>query len=1003
VILVAGLLFAAVCAHALAGYLRRRDPLQRDVVVVFAAPAMLFALSMVRAVTAAPPRPVTAVALVLLFGQPFFTLRMVGQVGRVPRWLYPVVVGGWVSTATPLAVLPRPLPRPVIWVAVGVFFAGQLIAALYLASEARRRAGAARVRLGLAAAATAAFGAMLLIAPSGPVGNRAARPTAMVSALVYLVAFSPPRWLRRRWSAQASAALTRQLLDAPFDEPPQTTWQRYAETVRAVVGADAAVVLLPTEDGRLREVSAAGADAGSAVTADAASVERLVSVKGMLDVETDPAVSTLATMLARRRGVRLVTAVPLPLPAGRGALVLLNHSRSLFSDDDVVLFAAVGAQAALLAQRGAVLAERQELAAIVQSSPDAIIGQTPAGVITSWNTGARRLYGYRRQQMIGENTAVLIPPPQRSAEAEKLARVVAGEFVEQYQAERRHANGSLVAVMVTLSAITDGGGRVTGVASISRDITGLRRAEAKFRGLLEAAPDAIVGVTADGLITLVNAQAERLFGYPRDELLGQKIEILVPERVRHLHPARRAGYFAQPQPRPMGAGMHLAARRRDGSEFPCEISLSALDTEDGVVVSAAVRDVTERLEAQAEHERLKAAADRERLEAQLHQSQRLESLGQLAGGVAHDFNNLLAVILNYTTFIAEQVAEVTATSPDTRWAAVRADIDQILRAGQRAGELTHQLLAFGRREVVRPQVLSLNTVISEVENLLKRSLGEHIQLHTQLAADLWPVLADPGQLEQVLVNLAVNARDAMPDGGTLSIETTNRTLDREAIDGRPSLRPGRHVQLTVADTGSGIPPEVAERVFEPFFTTKPKGQGTGLGLATVYGIVHQADGHAAISSAPGAGTTFTALLPATEQSPTPAQEPAAPQLAHGGETVLVVEDEDALREVTRRILTRNGYHVLTAASGPDALKTAEHTDHDIQLLLTDVIMPHMLGKELAIKIRESCPAAKVLYMSGYAQPVLASQGTLDPGVTLVEKPFTESHLLQKVRDVLDTR
>jgi PAS domain S-box-containing protein len=1001
VILVAGLLFAAVCGHALVGYLRRRDPLQRDVVVVFAAPAMLFALSMVQAVTAAPPRWMTAVALVLLFAQPYFTLRLVGQVGRVPRWLYPMVLGSWVVTAGPLAVLPRPLSRSVVWVAVTVFFAGQLIAAGYLAGEARRRAGAARVRLGLAAAATAAFGAVLLIAAWGPAGSRAARPTAMISALVYLLAFSPPAWLRRRWSSQASAVLTRRLLDAPFDEPPQTTWQRYADTVRAVVGADAVVVLLPTPDGRLREMAEAGVDAGSAVTADAASVDALLKVQGMIDVDADHAVPTLATTLAQRRGVRLVTGVSLPLPTGRGALVLLNHSRSLFSDDDVILFATFGAQAALLAQRGELLAERQELAAIVQSSPDAIIGQTPDGVITSWNTGARRLYGQQREQMIGENAAVLVPAEQQAGEAEQLARVVAGEYVEQYQAERRRADGGVVTVTVTLSAITGPGGHVTGVASISRDVTALRRAEAKFRGLLEAAPDAIVGVTADGRITLVNAQAERLFGYRRDELLGQPIEVLVPEHARGVHPDHRGDYFRQPQPRPMGAGMHLAARRKDGSEFPCEISLSALDTEDGTVVSAAVRDVTERLEAQAQHERLQATADRERLEAQLQQSQRLESLGQLAGGVAHDFNNLLAVILNYTEFVAEQVAEAELTGGDPRWTAVRRDIAQILRAGARAGELTHQLLAFGRREVVRPQVLDLNTVIGQVENLLRRSLGEHIQLHTKLAGDLRPVLADPGQLEQVLVNLAINARDAMPDGGTLSIETANRVLDDDAVHTHPGLRPGRHVQLTVADTGVGIAPEVAERVFEPFFTTKPKGQGTGLGLATVYGIIHQADGHAAISSAPAAGTTFTALLPATDQSPAPVEHIAAPHLTHGGETILVVEDEDALGEVSRRILTRNGYHVLTAASGPAALKTAEHTDCHIHLLLTDVIMPHMLGKELAATIRETRPTTRVLYMSGYAQPVLASQGTLDPGVTLVEKPFTETRLLQKIRDVLD--
>jgi hypothetical protein len=451
----------------------------------------------------------------------------------------------------------------------------------------------------------------------------------------------------------------------------------------------------------------------------------------------------------------------------------------------------------------------------------------------------------------------------------------------------------------------------------------------------------------------------------------------------------------------MGAGMHLAARRQDGTEFPVEISLSALDTEDGVVVLSAIRDVTDRLQWQAAQERLKSQAERERLEAQLHQSQRLESLGQLAGGVAHDFNNLLAVMLNYTTFVAEEVAEAAADDRTGRWTAARHDIAQVLRAGQRATELTHQLLAFGRRELVRPQVLDLNGVVREVEQLLERTLGEHVQLHTDLAVDPWPVLADPGQLIQVLVNLAVNARDAMPEGGTLTIGTTNRHLDAAAAAAHHGLVEGRHVELRIADTGTGIAPEIAERIFEPFFTTKPKGEGTGLGLATVYGIVTQAGGSIAMRSAPGAGTAFSMLLPATDQEAVTVPQPPASRPGRGGETVLVVEDEEALREVTRRILTRNGYRVLTASGGPEAIKIAEHTDDHVHLLLTDVIMPHMLGTELAAKIRELRPSARVLYMSGYAQPILASQGTLPPGLAIVEKPFSEPDLVQRVREVLD--
>jgi PAS domain S-box-containing protein len=551
--------------------------------------------------------------------------------------------------------------------------------------------------------------------------------------------------------------------------------------------------------------------------------------------------------------------------------------------------------------------------------------------------------------------------------------------------------------------VTPPRGRADDAHGHAADAEDRHRSEAKFRGLLETAPDAIIGVTSDGVIALVNAQTERLFGYDRAELVGQPVEILVPEHARSMHPAHRRRYFSQPRPRPMGAGMQLSARRKDGSEFPAEISLSALHTEDGLMVSAAIRDVTERIEAQAERERLKAAAERERLESQLHQSQRLESLGQLAGGVAHDFNNLLAVMLNYTSFVAEQVVAAAAKDdPDGQWQAAGRDIAQVLRAGERATELTHQLLAFGRRDVVRPRVLDLNGVVGEMEQLLLRTLGEHIRLRTHLEPDLWPVLADPGQLEQVLVNLAVNARDAMPDGGTLSIGTHNCAAGCADTPACQAAGPGRHIELRVTDTGTGMPPEIVERVFEPFFTTKPKGEGSGLGLATVYGIITQAGGTIRVESAPAAGTAFVMLLPATEQ---PAAEVEPPIVrgpsGRGGESVLVVDDEEALREVTRRILTRNGYQVTTAEDGRAALAIVERADRQFDLVLTDVIMPHMLGKELVAQVRALQPDVRVLYMSGYAQPVLASQGTLDPGVTLVEKPFSGPVLLQRVREVLD--
>jgi PAS domain S-box-containing protein len=640
-----------------------------------------------------------------------------------------------------------------------------------------------------------------------------------------------------------------------------------------------------------------------------------------------------------------------------------------------------------------------QLAAIVQSSHEAIMGKSLDGVVTSWNPGAERLYGYAAEEIVGRNVEQLVPSQLRPEEREILARIARGERMEPFQSTRVRKDGSVVSVALTFSPIVDPSGGIVGVASVSRDISERLRAEAKFRGLLEAAPDAIVGIYQDGRIALVNAQTERLFGYMRDELIGQPVEVLVPDAARATHPEHRLSYVAAPAPRPMGAGMQLAGRRKDGSTFPADISLAAIETEDGTLVSAAIRDVSERLEAEAERERLKGQAERERVERQLHQSQRLESLGQLAGGVAHDFNNLLAVILNYASFVNEELAEPEEARKD--WSAVREDVAQIQRAAERAANLTHQLLAFGRREVVQPRVLSLNEVVGDVERLLQRTLGEHVELVTTLAPDLWLVMADPGQLEQVLVNLAVNARDAMPGGGTLILETENVIADEDYLGRRPSLAVGRYARLRVSDTGSGMDKDVVEHAFEPFFTTKPKGDGTGLGLATVYGIIKQAGGDIEIYSEAGLGTTFSVLLPATSDSPSVAEEEAPIERPRGGETVLIVEDEEAMREVTRRILVRAGYQVIVATGGIDAIEVAQTHDGPLDLLVSDVIMPQMLGKEMAERIKQVRPGIRVLYMSGYAQPILDSQGTLEPGVTLVEKPFSAPQLLAKVRAALD--
>jgi PAS domain S-box-containing protein len=519
----------------------------------------------------------------------------------------------------------------------------------------------------------------------------------------------------------------------------------------------------------------------------------------------------------------------------------------------------------------------------------------------------------------------------------------------------------------------------------------------KFLALFEAAPDAMVCVTADGRIALVNAQAEQLFGYHRAELAGQPVEMLMPDAARSVHVRHRAGYMADPHQRPMGAGLKLAGRRRDGTTFPAEISLAAIETAGGTLVTATVRDLTGRLEDQAEREHLRSEAERGRLERQRQHSLRLDSLGQLAGGVAHDFNNLLGVISNYAAFISEEVAK---EPPDIQWQAVREDIEQVERAAQRAAGLTRQLLSFARRETLQPRVFCMNELIRDLRPLLVRTLGERVELVTRLTDDLDPVLADRGQIEQVLANLAVNARDAMPDGGTLTVETANTQVDELVATGYSGLEPGSYVSVKVSDTGTGIPRSVIDRVFEPFFTTKPKGEGTGLGLAIAYGIIQQSGGGIRIYSEEGLGTTVTVLVPATDVAAVNGESAAPGSRNGGGELVLVVEDETAMREVTRRILTRNGYQVLTAANGREAIDLAAGHSGRISVLLSDVIMPQMLGKEVAESVGALQPGIRVLYMSGYTQGVLGPQGVLDPGVNLLEKPFTESALLNKLREVL---
>ena len=395
---------------------------------------------------------------------------------------------------------------------------------------------------------------------------------------------------------------------------------------------------------------------------------------------------------------------------------------------------------------------------------------------------------------------------------------------------------------------------------------------------------------------------------------------------------------------------------------------------------------------------------RDLLETRLHQSHRLESLGHLAGGIAHDFNNLLAAILNYVAFVSDEIGlELEARPVDARarLTAVLSDVAQIGAAAERAAGLTHQLLSFARREVRHLEVLDIDDIVGEVETLLRRTLGEHVTLVTRRARDLKAVRADRGQMEQVLLNLAVNARDAMPNGGTLSVVTDNFTVDDEYAAVHPVLDAGSYVRVRVTDTGAGMDRETLDQAFEPFFSTKAKDKGTGLGLATVYGIVSQTGGLVELHSEVGAGTTVTILLPSVAAAATEAAPVRRVERHRAGETILVVEDEELVLDVAKRILLQHDYHVLAARSGAEAFEILKDYRGTIDLLLTDVVMPGITGKEVAERVSVLRPEIRVLYMSGYPESVVASQGVVDQAIRLLSKPFMAVDLLDHVRAVLD--
>jgi PAS domain S-box-containing protein len=521
-------------------------------------------------------------------------------------------------------------------------------------------------------------------------------------------------------------------------------------------------------------------------------------------------------------------------------------------------------------------------------------------------------------------------------------------------------------------------GAVTAMIAVTRDITEHKRAEERFRGLLEAAPDAIVIVNADGDISLVNLQTENLFGYTREQLLGRPFEKLLPQRYHSQNREHRRALSGKPEAKMSGAGLDLYAVRKDGSEFPAEISFSPLRSAEGLSLSASIRDITER----------------RKLEHQLRQKQRIESIGTLAGGIAHDFNNLLTVMMSYSGNLAETLE---AGSEQQRAA------EQIHQAADRGSALTRQLLAFSRQQVFQLRVVNLNDIIRNLTMMLRRLIGDHIEIKSALAGDLKAIKADSGQIEQVLVNLCVNARDAMPEGGTLTLETSNVQLDEEFARQHVGASTGPHVKLKVSDTGMGMDRQALARAFEPFFTTKQTGQGTGLGLAMVYGVVKQSGGSIWLDSEVGVGTTVEIYLPqAGEASEALAPPKHKTPLLRGIETILVMEDDRAVRELVSLLLQSQGYQVLAAKHPGEVESLCAAHSGAIHLLLTDMSLPEISGRSLAERVRTLRPKIKVLYMSGFAGGTLTYDRGLEKDMPFLQKPFSQRDLAVKVREVLDS-
>ncbi len=619
----------------------------------------------------------------------------------------------------------------------------------------------------------------------------------------------------------------------------------------------------------------------------------------------------------------------------------------------------------------------RQLAAIVESSQDAIVAITVDGTVTNWNAGAERLYLYRADEAIGRSITFLYPPEAELPEV--LNGITSGQAIQNLETQRLRKDGTVIDVSLTVSPMRNRAGEPVGVSSIARDNTGRKKAEEQLRlqaAAMAATANSIVITDRIGEILWVNPAFTRLTGYEYNEVVGHNPRVLKSGKhdrtfYDHMWKAIVGGQVWQGE---------VINRRKDGSFYTEEMTITPVSSADGAIrhFIAIKQDVTAR----------------NLLEEQLRQSQKMEAVGRLAGGVAHDFNNMLMVITGYGELLGKQLEY------DNR---LHGMTSEILKAANRAASLTRQLLAFSRKQTLSPSILDLNTVIADMGKMIPRLLGEDVELQIVHGNNLGQVIADASQMQQVIMNLVVNARDAMPEGGTLTIETDSVELGESyARTHDVTMEPGRYVMLAVSDSGEGMDRETQAHIFEPFFTTKDAEKGTGLGLSIVYGVVKQSGGFIWVYSEPGQGTTFKIYLPRVEgQAKGSATAMASQKELFGSETILLVEDEQGVREAILHFLHQRGYTVLEADRPRIAMEIAKEHHGPIHLLLTDIVMPDMNGLELAKKVKAYRPTIKVLYMSGYTDRGLGGGATIGEDVHVLQKPFGFEVLGRRLRDILD--